>query len=155
MAMRLGRYQPRLQEGEYIAVSQRGQNYRFNDRTLGHELREIKAFMGKLDDKPMPSLREAQAAVQEKRQKEIMASESKHEYTPGNLSERENRSVQIGRGSAKVIAFAFEFVSDGFEKLFGRSISREDRTLAEVTERENENAGRRSKRDRGEDERDR
>jgi hypothetical protein len=153
MAMRFGRYHPRLHEGEYIAVSERGQNYRFNDRTLGHELREIKAFMGKLDDKPMPSLREAQAALQEKRQKEITASESKRPSSPGDLPGRENGSVQIGRGSAKVIAFAFEFVSDGFEKLFGRSISREERTLSEVTQHENDKAGHRAKKDRGEDDR--
>jgi hypothetical protein len=120
---------------------------------LGHELREIKAFMGKLDNKPLPSLREAQAAVQEKRQKDITQSESKRQSSPGDLPERENSSVRMVRGSAKVIAFAFEFISDGFEKLFGRSISREERTLSEVTERENENAVRRAKKDRGDDDR--
>ena len=156
MAMRFGRYHPRLHEGEYIAVSQRGQNYRFNDRTLGHELREIKAFMGKLDDKPMPSLREAQAAVQEKRQKEIAATEGRSQPRDRfDVHDLESKLMSVGRGSVKVVGIVFEFVSDGFESLFGRSISREERTLSEVTTHEDGKAGRRAKKDRGEDDRDR
>ena len=70
-AKRQGRYQPILREGEYIAVSERGQGYRLDERSLGHELREVKAFMSGLDGRPMPSLREVQNAVHEKRTREI------------------------------------------------------------------------------------
>ncbi len=151
MAMRFGRYHPRLREGEYLAVSDKGQTYRFNDRTLGHELREIKAFMGRLDDKPMPSLREAQAAVQEKRQKEIAASE--RQSLPGDLSERESNSARVGRGTARLIGAAFEFVANGFEALFGRSMSREESTLVAVKQHELDIAAKQAKRDRGDDDR--
>lgn len=153
-AMRLGRYHPILHEGQYLAVSDAGRIYQFNDRTLGHEVREIKVFMGRLDDKPMPSLREAQNAVQEKRQKEIAA--SNHRSLAEDLPGRESASLRrIVRGTERMVGVAFEFVANGFESLFSRSISPEERTLAEVTQHEMKAAGRRAKRDRGDDNRER
>jgi hypothetical protein len=107
--------------------------------------------MGRLDDKPMPSLREAQAAVQEKRQKEIAASE--RQSLPGDLSERESNSARVGRGTARLIGAAFEFVANGFEALFGRSMSREESTLVAVKQHELDIAAKQAKRDRGDDDR--
>jgi hypothetical protein len=153
-AMRLGRYHPILHEGQYLALNDTGRIYQFNDRTLGHELREIKAFMGRLYDKPMPSLREAQNAVQEKRQKEIAA--SNRESLADDLPGRESASLRrIVRGTERLVGVAFEFVANGFESLFGRSISPEERTLAEVTQHEMQTAARRAKKERGDDDRER
>ncbi len=150
-AMRLGRYHPILREGEYVAVGKAGRIYRFNDNTLGHELREIKAFMGQLDDKPMPSLRETLNLVEEKRQKEIATRPGPE--LPSDRPGREDNSMRMGRVSLRTIRAAFEFVSNGFEALFGRTISPEERTLAEVKEHESKVATRRAKRDRGDDDR--
>lgn len=149
-AMRLGRYHPILREGEYLAVSETGKIYRFNDQSLGHELREIKAFMGKLDNKPLPSLREAQNAVQEKRQKEISAN-MKERTGPNDLPDRGPGSIRRTlRTAAGVAGPVFEFLSNGFESLFGRTISREEKTLAEVTQHEAQKATERAKQRRGE-----
>jgi len=149
-AMRLGRYHPVLREGEYLALNETGRIYRFNDQSLGHELREIKAFMGKLDSKPLPSLREAQNAVHEKRQKEILAN-SKGRTGPNDLPDRGTGSIRRTlRTAAGVAGPVIEFISNGFESLFGRSISREEKTLAEVTQHEAQRAAERAKQRRGE-----
>jgi hypothetical protein len=124
-------------------------------RFVRTELREIKAFMSGLDDKPMPSLAEARATVQEKREKDIRASESKRLSSAGDAPHGENKAVHLGRTGLRAVAVTFEFVSDGFESLFGRSISREERGLSEVTQHESDKAGRRAKKDRGENDRDR
>jgi hypothetical protein len=148
--MRHGRYYPVLREGDYLAVSETCRIYRFNDRSLGHELREIKAFMGTLDSKPLPSLREAQNAVQEKRQKEILAN-SKGRTGPTDLPDRGPGSIRRTlRTAAGVAGPVFEFVANGFESLFGRSISAEEKTLAEVNQHEAQVAAERAKRQRAE-----
>jgi hypothetical protein len=155
MSIRLGRYHPRLHEGEYLAVSDAGRIYQFNDRSLGHEQREIKAFMSKLDEQPMPSLREAQAAVQEKRQKEILAN-AKGPSMPDDLAGRGIASVRRRlRATERLVAPVFEFVSNGFESLFARTLSREEMTLNELTQHETKSAEKRAKRDRGEEDRER
>jgi hypothetical protein len=149
-AMRAGRYHPILREGEYLAVNERGKIYRFNDQSLGHELREIKAFMGKLDNKTLPSLREAQNAVHEKRQKEIQA-DMKERTGPNDLPDRGPGSIRRTlRTAAGVAGPVFEFISNGFESLFGRSTSAEEKTLAEVTQHETQKATERAKQRRGE-----
>jgi hypothetical protein len=152
-AMRVGRYHPILKEGEYLAVGETGRIYRFNDQTLGHELREIKAFMGQLDGKSLPSLQEAKNAVEEKRQKEMVAN-TKERTGPRDSQDRASISIRrTVSATGRMAGMAFEFIANGFESLFGRSISREDRTLAEVTQHEAQAAGERAKRQRGEYER--
>lgn len=147
-AMRLGRYQPTFNEGEYLAVGTAGRIYRFNDHSLGHEFREIKAFMDQLDERPLPSLRETLNLVEEKRQKEI--AERPGPDLPGDLPSRGGDSIRLVRAYFTVFKMGFEVVSKGFEALFGRTISPEERMLAEVVEHEQGVASRRAKRDRGE-----
>ena len=51
--------------------------------------------MGQLDDKALPSLREAKAAVEEKRQKEI--TELNGQSLPGDLQKRGRASIRAGQ----------------------------------------------------------
>ncbi|HTB11096.1 MAG TPA: MobA/MobL family protein [Bryobacteraceae bacterium] len=157
IAKRLGRYSPTLREGEYVAVSDRGQAYRLTQRALNHEDREIKAFMGALDQRPMPSLREVQDAVQEKRQKDIAASQSQG-LEPATFGSRATGMIlRTGRIAQKVVGGVAEkavgrplvWVANAFESLLAQSISPEERQLAAVLEHEKQAAIERAERQRG------
>ena len=124
LSKRFGRYHPILREGEYLAVSGKGNIYRLNGNSLGHSDREIRAFMGQLAEKGLPSLREAKAAVEDKRQKEIAASSG--QSLPGDRQNRGKAPVRTGRGTGRLAGMAFTFVANGFEAIFGRSISPEE-----------------------------
>ena len=149
MAQRFGRFSPILREGEYVAVSDRGLAYHLTKGSVSHENREIKAFMSALDQKPMPSLREAQNAVEEKRQREIAAAET------GGLEPPRSRTVLrdtlriTGRTARKIVGMPFVFVANAFESLFSTSTSPEERELGAVLEHERKIAVERAERQRG------
>jgi hypothetical protein len=65
-AKRQGGYHSILRPGEYIALNERGQADRFHSHTVGHEVREIRAFLSALDEKPLPSLKETRKVIEEK-----------------------------------------------------------------------------------------
>jgi hypothetical protein len=134
-AMRQGRYHPILKEGEYVAVNDRGQAYRLNKNSVSHENREVKAFMSKLDQTPMPSLRQVQNAVHEKRMQEI--DPAPRGFPATNLRTRSAGSLRrTGRVAERVAGRTLEFVATAFETLFTRTISPEERQLAAVLDHE-------------------
>jgi hypothetical protein len=146
-AKRQGGYHPILREGEYVAVSEEGGAFRLGDQSVGHSFREVKAFMSKLDAKPMPTLREVENAVHEKRMKEMDASPRDIEPT--------NRRLGFGpvlgrvrRGTERAMAQAFDRAAGGFESLFAPKITPEERRLAEVQEHEQQLAADRAERQR-------
>jgi hypothetical protein len=146
-AKRHGRYCPLLEKGEYIVVSDRGSEFRLDDRSVGHNFREVRAFMSKLDQKPMPSLREVQNAVDERRFKEIDASPRDFEPTNG----RPGFGPVLGRvrrGTERAMAQAFDRAAGGFESLFSPKVTPEERRLAEVQEHEQQIAAERAERQR-------
>lgn len=158
---RHGRYFPVLREGEYVAISDRGSAYRLNEESVGHNPREVKAFMSALDQKQMPSLREAQNAVHEKLQKEI-------DPTPRDWRQADPTYVaargldRVGEIAKKIISTPMHAASRGFdaaakpldlaatafESLFARPISPEERKLAEVQQHEQDLAAERAERER-------
>jgi hypothetical protein len=103
--------------------------------------------MSKLDAKPMPTLREVENAVHEKRMKEVDASPRDIEPT--------NRRLGFGtvlgrvrRGTERAMAQAFDRAAGGFESLFAPKITPEERRLAEVQEHEQQLAAERAERQR-------
>ena len=148
-AKRFGRYSPILHEGEYVAVSDRGQAYRLTQRSVSHEDREIRAFMAALDQKPMPSLREVQNAVQEKRQKEIVADQRNGPTTTGAGFRLPGSLRRTNRIAKKVIGQSLVWVANAFESLLAQSVSPEERQLAAVLEHEKQAAAQRAERQRG------
>jgi hypothetical protein len=152
-AKRFGRYSPTLTPGEYVVVNDLGQAYRLNDRSLGHALREVKAFMSRLDDKPMPSLREALNAVEEKRIKGIIAA-NRDGTERGDLVGRSiSPTREVRRTAGKLAAGSFQFVANGFEALFARTLTPEERKVAEILDHERQRATERGNRQRGDYER--
>ena len=147
-AKRHGRYSPILEKGEYIVVSDRGSAFRLDDRSVGHNFREVRAFMSKLDQKPMPSLREVQNAVDEKRLKEMDA--SPRDFGPTNGRPGFGRALgRVGRATERAVAQAFDGAAGGFESLFSPKVTPEERRLAEVQEHEQQLAAERAERRRG------
>lgn len=153
-AKRDDRYSPILSKGEYVVVSDRGSAFRLGDQSVGHSFREVKAFMSKLDTKPMPSLREVQNAVDEKRLKEI-------DPTPRDFGRTNGRPSggpvlgRVGRATERVLAQTLDWAAGGFESLFSPKITPEDRRLAEVQEHEQQLAAERAERQRNAGGRDR
>jgi hypothetical protein len=144
-AMRQGRYHPTLKEGEYVAVNDLGQAYRLNRNSISHENWEVEAFMSKLDQTPMPSLRQVQNAVHEKRMQEI--DPASRGFTTTNLRTRSPGSLRRTRRLAERVAGqTLEFVATAFETLFTRTISPEERQLAAVLDHERQVAIERHKR---------
>jgi MobA/MobL family len=134
-AMRQGRYHPILKEGEYVAVNERGQAYRLNRNSVSHNDREVKAFLSTLDQTPMPSLRQVQNAVHEKRMQEI--DPASRGFTATDLRTRSAGSLRRTRRVAERVAGqTLDFVATAFETLFTRTITPEERQLAAVLDHE-------------------
>jgi len=146
-AKRHGGYSPLLTEGEYIAVSDRGSAYRLNDRTVGHNVREVKAFMSGLDEKPMPTLREVQNEVHEKRLEEVMRRED-GSRGDGSWTGQEVSLGGIMRAGETVLGAPALVFADLFESLFAPKITPEERRLGEVMEHERQVAAERAERQR-------
>jgi hypothetical protein len=109
-AIRQGRYHPILRESEYVVVSNRGFAYRLNERGLGHEGREVRAFMGKLDDKPIQSLRELRNAVQEQRLRQIDPEQGNARASNGRAGLQPSIG-RIKRAAERTLLKTFEFVA--------------------------------------------
>jgi hypothetical protein len=146
-AKRYGRLCPILEKGEYIVVSDRGSGFRLDDRSVGHNFREVRAFMSTLDKKPMPSLREVQNAVDEKRLKEI-------DPTPQDFGRADGRPGvgatlgRVGRAAGRIVAKELDGLAGAFESLFSPKITPEERRLAEVLEHDKQLAAERAERHR-------
>jgi hypothetical protein len=154
MANRYGRSCPILQKGEYVVVTETGSALRLDDKTVGHNLRETNAFMSKIDGKPLPSLREALNAVQEKRQKDIELREKN-----GRNDGASHRGASLGRGvtrgAEKIATAPVLALADAFESLFAPKLSPEEKRLAEVMEHDRQLAAERAERHRDQGGRDR
>jgi hypothetical protein len=141
------RYSPILGKGEYVVVSDRGSAFRLGDRSVGHSFPEVKAFMSKLDAKPMPTLREVQNAVDEKRLKEI--DPTPHDF--GRTNGRPNARPVLGRAARateRVLAQTLDWAAGAFESLFSPKVTPEERRLAEVQQHEQQLAAERAERHR-------
>lgn len=146
-AKRYDKFSPILGYGEYVVVSDRGSAFRLGDYSVGHSFREVKAFMSKLDAKPMPTLREVQNAVDEKRLKEL--------YPRPDGFAATNLRTGIGpvlrpavRTAGRIIAKPLDWAAGAFESLFSPKVTPEERRLAEVMEHEQQLAAERAERHR-------
>jgi hypothetical protein len=153
-AKRRGGYHPILREGEYIVVNDRGSAFRLNDHSLGHETREVRAFMANLDQKPVQSLRELQNAVHERRLREVDPISADFMGTGGRVGPKLPLG-RIERAAERSVGKAFDFLATAFESLFAPKITPEERRLAEAMEHEREAATEQAERRRGGSDRDR
>ncbi len=134
-AKRQGGYHPILREGEYVVVTDRGSAYRLNEGSVGHDFREVKAFMGKLNTKPVQSLRELQNAVHEKRLQQT--NPERGNIRPANGRFAVAPSIdRIERVAERSVMKTFDFVASTFESLFAPKVTPEERRLATAQEHE-------------------
>ncbi len=146
-AVRQGGYYPILREGEYIVTAKNGLSYQLNHRSVGHEAREVRAFLAPLDQKQMPSLREVRAQVHEVQLKNITEREQGRSERNGMAREKGVSLKRVAGIGGKVFAPAFA-LADAFESLFARTITPEERRLAEIEKHEREAATERAERQR-------
>jgi len=164
-AKRQGGYHPLLREGEYLVVNDLGFACRLNDRSVGHEFREVKAFMGKLDSTPIASLREVQASVQEKRMKQV----DPRPYEPP-VGQKLNRGLiaaardttaggleiagavrNASRVGGRALGFGIRFV----ESFLAPVLTPEQKAEGKIAEQERQSAADQAERKRRNDDRDR
>lgn len=151
VAMRHGRYHPILKEGEYVAVNERGFAYRLDNHSVGHELREVKAFMGGLDSRPVQSLREAQNVVEERRIEQAVRDQKTGRSSAPTISDQ-----PLGlRAASRSLRKALDFVIGPAEAIFAPTMTPEERKLTEVQERARRAADEQAMRHRRNNERER
>jgi len=90
IARQQGRYEPVLQEGQYVAVTESGQVWTLNARTTGDNAKDVQKFMAKLDPSAVQSLSAVKELLQARAEVREIERQAFRDLTAVGLLKRES-----------------------------------------------------------------